>query len=1441
MKKVFEELEAKVDQNVVHRKHDEIERKNHLIANDNLIVDCLSKDVFYTATDSVLTVSRFSDMHEAFNAAQQRRYDIDVEPIPLRIRNNREVHLDYLKNLKESVETLCEIVEEAKVERPLDISLASTYLYTKYSQELLEYVIGTCPKDFNQRNKKHIATPLTKKKQVTFMDPYETSTHNNLTYVKQPTINKTKELVIPSIGVNDATAASESKPRSNTKKYRTLPAKSDMKNIEVHPRNNKSSAKQKNRVNSSISYKHTFIKTVRFGNDHFGAIMGYGDYVIGDSMISRVYYVEGLGHNFFSVRQFCDSDLKVAFRKHSCYVRDTDGVELIKETIHVQFDELSEPMAHVQLSTRPNPTFLTPGQISLGLVPNLVLVVPYVPPTNKDMEILFQLMFDEYLDPSRIERLVSPAIAVLVPVNTVGIPSSTTIDQDAPSPSHSLSSPALQSPSLQQGAAAESTIMEVNLFSPIESDPFVNVFAPEPSSETSSSGDVTMQDEIHKSDPLQVWELVPQPDGVMIIDLKWIYKVKLNEYGDDPKNKARLVAKGYQQEEGIDFEESFAPVACIEAKRIFIANADSKNITIYQMDVKTAFLNGELKEEVYVSQPEGFVDPDHSTHFYRLKKALYDKMADENIPAPAPTRSDDQILPFSAWVPIGKSNFLDALEITPIDQAYQFVSPLSGDAIIDFVNQLGYTEIIHFVSGMAIPSSSDALGPTKKGRRDKPHVIPYCRFMKIIICNIDEVFGMPIPDELISNNIRNAPYYNAYLEMVAKHDRKVATKKEGKKKTVSAKQPKSKPAIEKSSKPAPTPKPKATKERPSKASTAKPPKLMPAKEKSTKTTLPKQVGKGEGDKDDMERAIRMSLESFQAQSQAHAGGVAIRKPVAEATQPLPIVEGKGKAIITEEQAAHSLLALHTPKKRSNTNQFIFQRRTPVIEASSTRLSAQAQDDTSTNIVHNSPSPADTETCVASEKTNNGVMDEDQARPDPEESYGALAGPDPEPMRDKFMTDLYPKVQESLKFPTDEHVEDLISSIETLSLMKNLEDAYVVGYHFINNKSTKDEPKKPNVETEVVFMAIHVALQAPLRDRFRELLEADMKEILHQRMDEFLAEKDNYHKRQSDDQDHPPLLPNLDLIEDIPMPDTANISDSKDTDSAHFPKIKQRPEWLKPLLNDERPATPEPAWVIPTSYIPDAVNNWANALATTYQALTENFLLEKTEDMRMFMHCKGSGQALSISNMKAARYLNFGLELLIPEHLWINENSHAYTQYSVLLTLKPTLATGWDGKGFEYKHDYTIIDLPRAVMFHIGNNEWKIMRFNEIYKFSDGTLTNIMEALDFRVKEYKGIVPAEMELELEQTQQGSSHEVSVAVRSILRSLKPKRTIESRAKRSSINLIRTLFQYTCLSHTVKTRIILRVLRIILVILPEHPSDTKVFTMKMEILLETTSNKL
>nr|GEZ26512.1 retrovirus-related Pol polyprotein from transposon TNT 1-94 [Tanacetum cinerariifolium] len=132
-----------------------------------------------------------------------------------------------------------------------------------------------------------------------------------------------------------------------------------------------------------------------------------------------------------------------------------------------------------------------------------------------------------------------------------------------------------------------------------------------------------IQEELYQFDRLQVWELVNKPFGKLIIRLKWLWKNKKDEVQTMIRNKARLVAKGYAQEEGVDFEKSFAPVACLEAVRIFIAYATYKSFPIFQMDVKMAFLNGPLRKEVYVAQPDGFVDPNHPEKVYRLRKALY--------------------------------------------------------------------------------------------------------------------------------------------------------------------------------------------------------------------------------------------------------------------------------------------------------------------------------------------------------------------------------------------------------------------------------------------------------------------------------------------------------------------------------------------------------------------------------------------------------------------------------------------------------------------------------------------------------------------------------------------------------------------------------------------------------------------------------------------------
>ncbi|KAJ9541563.1 hypothetical protein OSB04_028069 [Centaurea solstitialis] len=122
---------------------------------------------------------------------------------------------------------------------------------------------------------------------------------------------------------------------------------------------------------------------------------------------------------------------------------------------------------------------------------------------------------------------------------------------------------------------------------------------------------------------LKVWRLVKRPQDKSIIDTKWLFKNKKDEHGTIVRNKARLVAKGYRQQEGIDYDQTFAPVARLEAIRMFLAYAAYKDFTVFQMDVKTAFLYGHLKEEVYVTQPKGFVDPDHPDYVYILDKALY--------------------------------------------------------------------------------------------------------------------------------------------------------------------------------------------------------------------------------------------------------------------------------------------------------------------------------------------------------------------------------------------------------------------------------------------------------------------------------------------------------------------------------------------------------------------------------------------------------------------------------------------------------------------------------------------------------------------------------------------------------------------------------------------------------------------------------------------------
>nr|GEU44032.1 integrase, catalytic region, zinc finger, CCHC-type, peptidase aspartic, catalytic [Tanacetum cinerariifolium] len=538
------------------------------------------------------------------------------------------------------------------------------------------------------------------------------------------------------------------------------------------------------------NFVNKFMGTVKVANDHVAKIMGYGDYNIGNVTISRVYFVEGLGHNLFSVGQFCDSDLEVAFCQHTCFICKLEGVDLltgsrgnnlytlslgdmmasspicllrkasktkfwlwhrrlshlnfgtikhlarqglvrglpklkfkkdhlcsacvmgkskkkshkpksedtnqeklyllhidlcgpmrvesvnekkyilvivdgysrftwvkclgskdeapdfiikflkmiqvrlkvpvrrklqpkadigifivyaptkkafwiynrrtkrIVKTIYVDFDELTA-MASEQSSSGPALHEMTPATISSGLVPKPTSSTPFVPSSRNEWDLLFQLLFDELLAPP--PSVDPPAREVIASIDEVVAP------ELAELTGNFQTKPETQPPVIPHDVEEDNHDIEV---AHMGNDPLFGMPIPEVASDQSSSTMYkdaltqsywieAMQEELNEFERLEVWEFVSRPDKVMVITLKWIYKVKLDELGGILKNKARLVARGYCQEEGIDFEESFALVARLEAIRIFLAYAAHKNMVVYQMDAKTAFLNGNLREEKY--------------------------------------------------------------------------------------------------------------------------------------------------------------------------------------------------------------------------------------------------------------------------------------------------------------------------------------------------------------------------------------------------------------------------------------------------------------------------------------------------------------------------------------------------------------------------------------------------------------------------------------------------------------------------------------------------------------------------------------------------------------------------------------------------------------------------------------------------------------------------
>nr|GEV28652.1 hypothetical protein [Tanacetum cinerariifolium] len=392
-----------------------------------------------------------------------------------------------------------------------------------------------------------------------------------------------------------------------------------------------------------INFVWKFLGTVRFGNDHIAAILGYGDLKWENITITRVYFVEGLGHNLFSVGQFCDADLEVSFRRNTCFIRDLDGVDFLKRncstnlyTINLYDMASASPIC---LMARATPTNSRTKDEMLEVIKNFSkkiyvrLQAPVIIVRTDNGTEFKNHTLKEYFDSVGITHETSdaknpqkPDISYLHVFEALCYPKNDREDigklgakDSAPAPTYSSntlisshnvdeqSQPHAQHQgnhtSLPTTSAADdvsNTMFEGYLFfNPFatpstESHTFyqpyphdyqwtkdhpLDILEPKTVKEalTDPAWIESMLEELHQFIRLDVWKLVPSPDGIKPLTLKWI----------------------------------------------FLAYATHKGFTVYQMDVKTAFLHGSLKEDVYVCQPEGFIDFNHPSHVYKLKKELY--------------------------------------------------------------------------------------------------------------------------------------------------------------------------------------------------------------------------------------------------------------------------------------------------------------------------------------------------------------------------------------------------------------------------------------------------------------------------------------------------------------------------------------------------------------------------------------------------------------------------------------------------------------------------------------------------------------------------------------------------------------------------------------------------------------------------------------------------
>nr|GEV24854.1 retrovirus-related Pol polyprotein from transposon TNT 1-94 [Tanacetum cinerariifolium] len=613
-------------------------------------------------------------------------FKLDLEPLAPKLMHNRKSHIFYLKHTQDQADILRGIVEQAKAKQPLDNELDFTYKHAKRIQELLVYVQDTCSSAIRPSETKVARTPMNKIKKVTFAEPIATSSTNQETHdSNKPMLHSTGVKCSTSDSGSKPPGNTKNNRISQPSSSNKINKEEDQPKSVKTRKNNKNRVKkvkcdihvmQSSSNASSIYVSINNAHDKNYVNDVKTSCLcaicepnhTWGSTAIDIPSSSSLVMTGCPNCTLIRERPDCkDYETLHEFYENVGISHQTSVVCTPQQNsvVERQNQTLVEA-ARTMLIFSKAPLFLWAEAINTACYTQNRSLIRHR--YNKTPYELMQHKKMDYHSFTCLDHCVILLMTMRIWVNLMQkqileFSLATRVQrkrfEESPKTPTFYDDPLNESPQDSPYQGSSSNVIQIHtLFEHLggwtKDRPIANVIGDlsrsvstrkqletnamwcyfdaffssiEPKNfkqaMTEPSWIDAMQEEIHEFERLEVWELVPCQDNLFLIKLKWIYKIKKDESSGVLKNKARLVAQGFRQEEGIDFKELFAPVARLEAIRIFIANVAHKNMTIHQMDVNTAFLNGELKEEVYISQPEGFIDQDNPSHVYKLKKALF--------------------------------------------------------------------------------------------------------------------------------------------------------------------------------------------------------------------------------------------------------------------------------------------------------------------------------------------------------------------------------------------------------------------------------------------------------------------------------------------------------------------------------------------------------------------------------------------------------------------------------------------------------------------------------------------------------------------------------------------------------------------------------------------------------------------------------------------------